>query len=283
MKRLEGRVAVVTGGASGIGFASVERLAAEGARVVITDLNEATGKAAVQRMADAGHAEAVDLVCGDVADEAHVADAMDRAIDRWGRLDIAFLNAGVGGAFGSLLETAVEDWDQTFAYLTRSVFLGIKHAGKRMGEGGSIIATASIAGLGGGAGSHGYSAAKAAVISLTRTAAMELGPRRIRVNAIAPGVISTPLAHRGKESNLEALCARQPWPDTGQPADIAAALAFLASDDARFVTGETVTVDGGLRARSSDVLGDNSMLLAGRTGMNRGSTGLKSGFRNTDR
>lgn len=283
MKRFEGRVAVVTGGASGIGFASVERLVAEGARVVITDLNEATGKAAVQRMADAGFGEAVDLACGDVADEAHVAEAMDLATRRWGRLDVAFLNAGVGGAFGSIMETEVEDWDQTFAYLTRSVFLGIKHAAKRMGEGGSIVATASVAGLGGGAGSHGYSAAKAAVISLTRTAALELGPQRIRVNAIAPGVVATPLAHRGDERNLPDLSVRQPWPDTGQPMDIAAALAYLASDDARFVTGETLTVDGGLMARGADVFGENRMLLAGRTGMNRGSTGLTSGFRNTNR
>lgn len=279
MDRLTNRVAVVTGGASGIGFATVERLLAEGARVIVADLNAETGGAAIERLKEAGHADSVDLVCGDVAEEADVAATMSRAVEKWGRLDIAFLNAGVGGAFGSIMETDVEDWDQTFAYLSRSVFLGMKHAAKRMGEGGSIVVTASIAGLGGGAGSHGYSAAKAAVISLVRTAAMELGPRRIRVNAIAHGVIATPLAHRGDERNLPDLKGRQPWPDLGQPADIAAAVAYLGSDDARFVTGETLAVDGGVTARGSDVWGDNDMLLAGRPGMNRGSTGLASGFR----
>lgn len=279
MKRLEDRVAVITGGASGIGLASAERVLAEGGRVILADLNATTGQAALERLRAAGYEGRVDFVQGDVTSEAQVAATMERALANWGRLDIAFLNAGVGGAFGSILETEVEDWDQTFVFLTRSVFLGIKHAARRMGPGASIVATASVAGLAGGGGSHAYSAAKAAVVSLVRTAALELGPRRIRVNGIAPGVISTPLAHRGDERNLPDLGGRQPLPDGGQPTDIAAAFAYLGSDDARFMTGETMVVDGGLMAGGASIWVNDNRLLAGRPGMNRGSTGLPSGFR----
>ncbi|MEC9347489.1 MAG: SDR family oxidoreductase [Pseudomonadota bacterium] len=279
MNRLEDRVAVITGGASGIGFASAERVLAEGGRVILADLNATTGQAALERLVAAGHDGRVDFVQGNVAEEPDVAATMERALSNWGRLDIAFLNAGVGGAFGSIMETEVEDWDQSFAFLTRSVFLGIKHAARRMQPGGSIIATASVAGLSGGGGSHAYSAAKAAVVSLVRSAALELGPHEIRVNGIAPGVISTPLSHRGNERNLPDLSKRQPLPGRGQPQDIASALAFLASDDARFVTGETLVVDGGLLAGGAAIWGDDTRLLAGRPGMNRGTTGLPSGLR----
>jgi NAD(P)-dependent dehydrogenase (short-subunit alcohol dehydrogenase family) len=207
---------------------------------------------------------------------------MARAVENWGRLDIAFLNAGIGGAFGSILETHVEDWDQTFAWLVRSVFLGIKHAAPHMiagGAGGSIVATASVAGLSGGGGPHAYSAAKAAVVNLVRSAALEFAPERVRINAIAPGVIITPLVHRGDMRNVPDISARQPLPDQGQPEDIAGALAYLVSDDARFVTGETLVVDGGVLAASANVWGADNQLMAGRPGMNRGSTGLGSGFR----
>lgn len=279
MKRLEDRVAIVTGGASGIGLASVARLLSEGARVAIADLNGDAGQAAVARFEEAGYSGNVDFVAGDVADEENVAATMECAIRNWGRLDIAFLNAGVGGAFGSILETDADDWDQTFAYLVRSVFLGIKHAAAQMTDGGSIIATASVAGLSGGGGSHAYSAAKAAVVNLVRSTSLELGQKRIRVNAIAPGVISTPLAHRGNEKNLPDMSGRQSLPDQGQPEDIAAALAFLASDDARFVTGETIVVDGGVIAGGANIWSRNDMLLAGRPGMNHGSTGRRSALR----
>jgi NAD(P)-dependent dehydrogenase (short-subunit alcohol dehydrogenase family) len=151
-----------------------------------------------------------------------------------------------------LTQTSVEDWDRTQAMLLRSVFLGIKHAGRAMllqGGGGTIINTASTAGLVGGSGMPAYSAAKAGVINLTQNAALELAPARIRVNAIAPGFVLTPMVPvKSHEDMLRFTKGRQPWPDIGQPEDIAHAALFLASDESRFCTGETLRVDGGLLA-----------------------------------
>jgi NAD(P)-dependent dehydrogenase (short-subunit alcohol dehydrogenase family) len=146
----------------------------------------------------------------------------------------------------------VDDWDFTFAVLVRGVFLGIKHGARAMkatGLGGSIINTASVAGLSGGAGPAAYSASKAAVINLTRAAALELAEHRIRVNAICPGGILTPLLHRGNPEPVKRrLDSLQPWPEAGTGENIAGAALFLASDDAAFVTGESLVVDGGLTA-----------------------------------
>jgi NAD(P)-dependent dehydrogenase (short-subunit alcohol dehydrogenase family) len=206
------------------------------------------------------------------------------AVKRFSRLDIAYLNAGVGGAFGPIAETSVEDWDYTFAVLTRSVFLGMKHASlamKKHGDGGVILVTASIAGMVGGGGSHAYSAAKAAVISLIENVAAELGPDRIRVVGIAPGVISTPLVHRGRPEKYDKQFKHQPWPDRGEPDCIADVAAFLASDDARFITGETVKVDGGLLAKGIALWGtgkDNIFMKS--AGVNRGTTGEAMVVRN---
>ena len=277
MKKLSGKVAIVTGGASGMGRATVMRFLAEGARVVVADLNEANGAETVAVAKAAGHGEAVAFVRCDVAREADVAAVVAAAEQRFGRLDIAYLNAGVGGAFGPIAETSVEDWDYTFAVLTRSVFLGMKHASQAMkmhSEGGVILVTASIAGMTGGGGSHAYSAAKAAVISLIENVAAELGPHRIRVVGIAPGVISTPLLHRGNPERYAEQFKRQPWPDRGAPEHIADVAAFLASDDARFITGETVKVDGGLLAQGVALWGtgkDATFLKS--AGVNRGTTG----------
>ena len=206
MKRLAGKVAIVTGGASGLGRATVMRFLADGAKVVVADLNEASGAETLAVAKAGGHGDNVAFVRCDVAKEADVAATVAAAETRFGRLDIAYLNAGVGGAFGPIAETSVEDWDYTFAVLTRSVFLGMKHASQAMkthGQGGVILVTASIAGMVGGGGSHAYSAAKAAVISLIENVAAELGPDRIRVVGIAPGVISTPLVHRGRPEKYE--------------------------------------------------------------------------------
>ena len=281
VERFQDRVAVVTGGASGIGRAAVLRLLQEGARVIFGDLN-ATTAAETEALAEAaGFGDAVAFVQGDVTLEADVKDLMDAAVARWGRLDVAFLNAGVGGAFGPITDTTVEEWDATFAFLVRSVFLGVKHAVPHMraqtNDGGSaaLVATASVAGLAGGGGSHAYSAAKAAVVNMVRSIATELGQYHIRINAVAPGLIDTPLAHGGDPERLPDMSNRQPWPDLGKPEDIAAAVAYLASDDARFVTGETVVVDGGTYAAGANIwgLGEHGPFYR-KAGVNRGTTGL---------
>ena len=250
--RLAGRVAVITGGASGMGRATALRFLDEGASVVIADLNEGTAKETLALAEGRGAGSRVAFVRTNVADEDDVAAAVERAQDAFGGLDCMFNNAGIGGAIGSLLELEVEDWDATCAVLLRGVFLGIKHAGramKRAGRGGSIINTASVAGLSGGAGPACYSACKAGVVNLSRAAALELAPLRIRVNAICPGGILTPLIHRGQEAQArERLGKLQPWPDYGRGEHIANAALFLASDESEFVTGEALVVDGGLTA-----------------------------------
>jgi len=277
MSRLAGKVAVVTGGASGMGRATVMRFLADGAKVVVADLNEANGQETLAVAKAQGHADDIAFVRCDVAKETDVTAMVAEAVRRFGRLDIAYLNAGVGGAFGPIAETSVEDWDYTFAVLVRSVFLGMKHtssAMRKLGHGGVILVTASIAGMVGGGGSHAYSAAKAAVISLIENVAAELGPHRIRVVGIAPGVISTPLLHRGRPERYEAQFRRQPWPDRGEPEVIADVAAFLVSDEARFITGETVKVDGGLLAQGVALFGtgrDSTFMKS--AGVNRGTTG----------
>jgi len=277
MTRLAGKVAIVTGGASGMGRAAVMRFLADGARVIVADLNEANGAETMAAARAKGHGDRVAFIRCDVANEADVAATATLAETRFGHLDIAYLNAGVGGAFGPIAETTVEDWDYTFAVLTRSVFLGMKHASLAIGKhrrGGVILVTASIAGMVGGAGSHAYSAAKAAVISLIENVAAELGPERIRVLGIAPGVISTPLLHRGRPEKYDRQFRQQPWPDRGEPEFIADVASFLVSDEARFITGETIKVDGGLLAQGIALWGtgrDNTFMKS--AGVNRGTTG----------
>jgi NAD(P)-dependent dehydrogenase (short-subunit alcohol dehydrogenase family) len=252
--RLAEKVAVVTGGASGIGRSTVLRFLAEGASVMVGDLNM---KAAEQLVSDAAASDRLAVIRTDVSEEAEVEALIGAATERFGRLDIVFNNAGIGGAFGPITEIDVDDWDRSFAILTRSVFLGIKHGARALieqGHGGSIINTASVAGLAGGSGPQAYSAAKAAVINLTLTTANELAPHRIRVNAICPGVIFTPLAvGRHPERLAEAVAALQPWPDHGSGDDIAAAALWLASDESQFVTGDAIRVDGGLMAAGTRI------------------------------
>jgi NAD(P)-dependent dehydrogenase (short-subunit alcohol dehydrogenase family) len=275
--RLDGKVAVITGGASGMGFATAHRFVAEGARVVLADLNEATGAEALASFDDQA---LVRFERVDVAVEDDVARMIAVAADAFGRVDVVFNNAGVGGAFGAVTDLHVEDWDYTFAVLVRGVFLGIKHGARQMqaqGWGGSIVSTASIAGLSGGGGPLCYSAAKAAVVNLTKAAALELAPDRIRVNAIAPGTILTPLMDGGNpERTVERLVPFVPWPDTvGQPEDIANAALFLASDEASYVTGETLVVDGGLTAAGPRLISSRGpgSVRPGYVGVNRGTTG----------
>ena len=278
--RLEGKTAVITGGASGMGRATVLRFLAEGANVVIADYNAQTGAETMAMAAAQGHAEQTRFIKTDVAQEADIEAMLKCALDNFGRLDILFNNAGVGGAIGPITEIPVEAFDYTFDVLTKSVFLGMKHGARifqQQGWCGCIINTSSIAGLSGDAGPLIYSAAKAAVISLTKGAAVELAADKIRVNAILPGLIFTPLAHGGKAEKFEQLFATgQPWPEIGIGDHIAGAALFLATDDARFVTGESLVVDGGLTAAGPELskrFKQNSGRGAGVVGVTRGTTG----------
>lgn len=254
--RLEGKVAVITGGASGIGEGTVRLFVDEGANVVIADVQDAKG----ERLADTLGGRAL-YQRTDVSEEADVRIAVKRALDEYGRLDCMFNNAGFGGAVGPIEEIPVEEYDRTMNVLLRGVFLGMKHAApvmKAQGSG-SIISTASVAGIDGGDGPHVYSAAKAAVIHLTKSVALELAESGVRVNCICPGGIATPI-FKGAfpdqdvddatlvETVKPFLAQFQPIKRSGLPDDIARAALFLASDEATFVTGHALVVDGGLTA-----------------------------------
>jgi NAD(P)-dependent dehydrogenase (short-subunit alcohol dehydrogenase family) len=248
MGRLDKKVAVITGASSGIGRATAIRFAGEGASVVVADLNRDGGEATVRDCKEHGGNAVFQLT--DVAREENIKSAIDRAVKEYGRLDIIYNNAGLGGAVGPIENTTAENWDRTFSILIRAVFLGIKHAVPEMRKagGGSIISTASIAGLRGAAGLHAYCAAKAAVISLSRSASIELAKDKIRVNCICPGLIATPLTYNripgGEQTATQIFAGFQPWPRTGRPEDIAAMALFLASDDSEFVSGQAMVVDG---------------------------------------
>lgn len=284
--RLKDKVAVITGGASGMGKATVLRFLEEGARVVVADYNEQNGQETIQTASNAGHAKAVRFIRTDVAKEADVQAMIDCAVSQFGRLDIIFNNAGVGGVIGPVWDIEEEEWDYTFDVLVKGVFFGIKHAARAMrkqGQGGVIINTASTAGLSGGSGPLVYSAAKASVINLTKASAIQLAPDRIRVNAICPGGIVTGLTDRGNpEQAAKAMDTFQPWPQHGEGKHIAGAALFLASDDGEFVTGEALVVDGGLTAIGPDMwrrMGIPQEATIHRSRVNRGSTGEKTTVR----
>jgi len=276
---LQGRVAVVTGGASGIGAATVRRFLAAGANVVIGDMNEEAGQNFMLELADSGFGDHVRFQAGDVSEEIDVVALMRLADTDFDGIDIVFNNAGIGGAIGPILELDVDHWDQTFAVMVRGVFLGIKHGGrvmKKTGRGGSIINTASIAALSGNGGPLAYSATKAAVVNITMNAATELAHLNIRVNAVCPGIIFTDLMHRGRvEEAGQTVEMIQPSTLKGEPDHIAAMVQFLASDDSVFVTGTTQVVDGGYLAQG--LLGIHPLPGVAKrpnySGMNYGTTG----------
>ena len=270
MGKLDGKVAVVTGAASGLGRASALRFAKEGAAVVAADLNSQGGELIVAEIAAAGGRGVYQR--SDVTSESDVKALIERAVREYGRLDITYNNAGVIGAMGSIDSTTEADWDKTFAILTKAVFFGIKHSVQPMRKagGGSIISTASIAGMSGSFRLHAYSAAKAAVINLTRTAALELGKDKIRVNCICPGIISTPLVHGGipggKETVDPLIGKAQAIQRAGQAEDIANMALFLASDEASWVTGAAMVVDGGFTAGQPFMLAPGGLDQLGAAG-----------------
>jgi len=251
MGELDGRVAIITGGASGIGAATVRLFVESGARVVIGDLQSDLGDALARELSPS-----VIFQKTDVSKEDDVLTLVSRAETAFGRLDSIFNNAGFGGALGGIAETPVEEWDLTFDVLVRGVFLGMKHAAPLLRrQGGSIISTASDAAFIGGYSPHAYAAAKAAVIQLTKSVSLELAEDRVRVNCICPGFIATPLALNtvGKpasamEDRKSWLVQAQPIERPGEPRDIAEMALFLASDRSGFVTGQAFAVDGGFSA-----------------------------------
>ncbi|WP_309643087.1 glucose 1-dehydrogenase [Phenylobacterium sp.] len=254
MDRLKGKVAVITGGCSGIGLGTVERFVEEGARVLVGDLDDAAGAALAARF----DGEVVYRHC-DVTDVTQIKALMDEAGSRFGGVDILFNNAGAGGAPNRFEDMTAEAWDSVHALLVRSVALGITYAIPHMKArgGGSVINTASIAGTQAGYGPVAYSTAKAAVIHLTRVAAADLARDRIRVNAICPGLILTNIftpasvvppgmATMIKQTMAQSAPNTQPIEKPGLPVDIANAALFFASDESAFVTGTHLMVDGGL-------------------------------------
>ena len=246
--RLDGRVAVVTGAAGVIGTATIKLLAERGARIVAVDRDEKQLQAAVT---DLPASAAAYPITADVTQEDEVADYVRAAMAKFGSIDVFYNNAGIEGDVAPIVRYSLETFRKVIDVNVVGVFLGLKHVLPVMLQQnrGSIINTASIAGQVGGSGPQAYSAAKAAVINLTLNAAAELAPHRIRVNAICPGVIFTPLAAGANRDQLAQIVeAFQPWPDQGAGDDIAGAALWLAGDDSRFVNGEAIRVDGGLVA-----------------------------------
>ena len=250
MGKLDGKVAVITGAASGMGAATAQLFASEGARVLVTDMNEAKGQDVAERLGPNGEFKRVD-----VSREEDIADAVDQVQSGWGRLDVMFNNAGFGGARGPIESISEADFDLTVDVLLKGVFFGMKHAAPIMKQQGfgSIISTASVAGLQAGESPHLYTATKAAVIHLTKSVALELGQQGIRVNAICPGVVATPLAHgpldeERRKKFRDRFGRNQPIGRVGEAEDIAQAALFLASDDSTFITGTAMVVDGGAYA-----------------------------------
>jgi NAD(P)-dependent dehydrogenase (short-subunit alcohol dehydrogenase family) len=250
VKLLDGRVIIVTGGASGLGEATARLGVAEGARVFIGDIQEERGSAVA---ASAG--PAATFVRCDVTDEADVARLVDRAVSDGGRLDCLVNNAGIVGAVGPIDELALDEYHFSMSVLLTSVVLGMKHAARVMKpqRDGVIVSVSSVAGVMGGLGPHAYAAAKTAIVGLTRNVAAELGAYGIRVNAVAPGRIATPMTADlvvGDPADVEGVTAymrrRSPlFERPGVADDVAQAVAWLASGRAGYISGQTLVVDGG--------------------------------------
>jgi NAD(P)-dependent dehydrogenase (short-subunit alcohol dehydrogenase family) len=248
--RLDGKVAIITGAADGIGRATAVLFAKEGARLVLADIREEGAK------------KTCDLICGqggdavwqktDVGNEAEVKALIDLALRKYSQIDILCNNAGITGMIGSLENQEEEDWHRVYSVNVLGAVFAVKHAAKHMQERkrGAIVNTASVAGIRSGAGGNSYSASKAALINFTQTAACDLGEFNIRVNAVCPGLIETGMTRpifdlarqRGREERLGSRCELRRY---GRPDEVAYTILFLASDEAGYITGQAIPVDGG--------------------------------------
>jgi len=251
--KLANKVIIVTGGSTGIGRATALRCAADGAKVVVADVNTVEAPATVEAIKQAG-GDAL-FVRTNVAIGSEVQALIAATVKAYGRLDGAFNNAGIEGDFTNISKMTEESFDRTIAVNLKGVWLCLKYQIEQMmsqGSGGSIVSTASVAGLIGSRGASAYCASKHGVVGLTKSVALEYARKRIRVNAVCPGVIRTPMVERliqGSNVGEHSLIAQEPMDRLGEPREIADAVAWLLSDEASFVTGVALPVDGGYIAQ----------------------------------
>ena len=262
MGRLDGKAAVITGAASGIGRAAAHIFAAEGARLVVVDRSEDV-HATARSVGEAGGT--IEAIAGDAADPELIERAVQTACDRYGALDVMFANAGVSGGLPGLFDLSHAQWTEILRINTIGVFLALQAAARRMVEqrSGSIICTASVAGLRSGAGGMPYSASKAGVISIVQTSVNQLAGTGVRVNAVCPGLTETgmtkPVFDRARERGTgHKLGQLNPLKRAAEPEEIARVALFLASDEASYVNGQAIAVDGGLSSSHPVVPGKQS-------------------------
>ena len=251
-RKLEGKVIMITGGSTGIGFATARRCVTEGASVLIADINETAGVAAAAELSAAGGK--VHFHPTNVTQASAVEAAVAEAVARFGRLDGAFNNAGIDGGFTNTIKMTEEAFDQTIAVNLKGVWLCMKYQIEQFlaqGSGGAIVNTASVAGLVGTRGGIAYCASKHGVVGMTKCAALDFSRKKIRVNAVCPGLIKTPMLEHMAEItgvSVEAYANQEPVGRLGEPREIGDTVAFLLSEDSSVITGVALPVDGGWTA-----------------------------------